>query len=338
MYRLINILLLLGAFISTAQSQDIQLLTQKEGVSFRGLALLNEDCIWVSGSGGTVGKSLDGGKTWSWPSPQGYEKFDFRDIEVFSRKEALIVSAGSPAVILRTEDGGENWREVYRDERPAIFLDGLDFQGKEGFVIGDPIEGLFQLLQSKDSGKSWQDVSNFMYLMADTGEAVFAASGSSIQYLKKNLWVGTGGSYANLFRRNERMRRVDKYPCPIAQGSASKGIFSIDFWDNDNGVAVGGDYQNDKLTDSVVMLTKDGGKNWISGGIGNSGFKSAVRYLSPHIIIATGTSGTDISLDAGLHWKNISPESFNSIARKRGSPVVYLAGSKGNIAKVSIPE
>lgn len=316
-------------------AQEIKPLTQKEQVSFRGIAVWNDDCVWVSGSKGTVGKSLDAGQSWSWISPKGYENYDFRDIEVFSRKEAVILASGSPAVILHTTDGGNNWKQVYEDNRPAIFFDGMDFKGKEGFAVGDPIDGTFQLLQSKDKGKTWKDVSNFMFLIADSAEAAFAASGTSIQYLNNNVWLGTGGATANIFKRNEKALTMDKYPCPILQGAPSQGIFSIDFWSDKEGIAVGGDYQQDSISTNTIMLTSDGGQNWVSSSAQTSGFKSAVKYISRTVLLATGTSGTDISEDGGLHWRTISKESFNSIAVGKNRRVVYLTGSHGNVAKLS---
>ena len=89
--------------------QSIEPLTQKANCGFRGLDTFGERVIWVSGTNGTVGKSLDKGKTWEWIGPKGYEETDFRDIAVFSNYEAVIVSAGAPAVILRTMDGGKFW-------------------------------------------------------------------------------------------------------------------------------------------------------------------------------------------------------------------------------------
>jgi len=129
---------------------------------------------------------------------------------------------------------------------------------------------------------------------------------------------------------------MDKYPCPILQGSASQGIFSIDFWSDNDGIAVGGDYLHDTVSTNTIMLTSDGGQNWISSSSPSSGFKSAVKYISHNILVATGTSGTDISEDGGLHWRNIAKESFNSIAIGRNRRMVYLAGSHGNVAKISL--
>lgn len=317
-----------------ALSQEISILTERKEISFRGIETYKNHCIWVSGNKGTVGKSLDAGKTWAWVSPIGYENFDFRDIEVFNEKEALILSAGSPAVILRTANGGKLWTEVYRDDRPEIFFDGMDFKGKEGFALADPIDGLFQQLHSKDRGKTWRDVSNFMFFFADEGEAAFAASGTSVVYLKNNVWLGTGGSTASIFRRNEKTLHMDKFHCPIMQGQPSQGVFSIDFIDTKTGVAVGGDYMDDQNSSNVILLTYDGGENWQGPESSTTGYRSAVKYITSQILIATGTSGTDISRDGGNNWNNISTASYNSLAKSKSGKEVYLTGSNGDIAKI----
>src|SRR5690606_37276965 len=138
------------------------------------------------------------------------------------------------------------WKEVYKNEDPQIFLDGMDFQSKTGFVIGDPINGQFQLLKSTNKGKSWQDVTSAIHLFAEPGEAAFAASGSSLQVVQDWLYIGTGGAYSSLINRSEKENRLDIQDVPIWAGSASTGIFSIDFLNDRVGVVVGGNYSSDK--------------------------------------------------------------------------------------------
>src|SRR5882757_10065166 len=89
-------------------AQTVKVLTSGTKTSLRVLSVVNDKVIWVSGSAGTVGKSLDGGETWKWLTVKGYERPDFRDIGTFDEKTAVMMSIDSPAYILRTTDGGEN--------------------------------------------------------------------------------------------------------------------------------------------------------------------------------------------------------------------------------------
>lgn len=82
-----KILLALLLFVISAvlvQAQRIKLLTSGQQVSLRGLSVVNDSVIWVSGSGGTIGLSIDAGENWKWFQVRRYEKSDFRDVEAFS--------------------------------------------------------------------------------------------------------------------------------------------------------------------------------------------------------------------------------------------------------------
>src|ERR1043165_4254888 len=85
--------------------QKIEVLTSGTKTSLRGLSVVNDNVVWVSGSNGTVGKTLDGGKTWTWMTVTGFEKKDFRDIEAFDGASAVIIAIAEPAYILKTNDG-----------------------------------------------------------------------------------------------------------------------------------------------------------------------------------------------------------------------------------------
>src|SRR5215831_7916518 len=102
-------------FCGFLSAQQVNTLTSGTKTSLRGLSVVNNNIIWVSGSSGTVGRSLDGGKNWQWIQVKGFEKKDFRDIEAFDDKTAVIMAIAEPAIILKSIDGGEHWNEVFRD-------------------------------------------------------------------------------------------------------------------------------------------------------------------------------------------------------------------------------
>src|SRR6478735_3403153 len=100
MIRLLLIFLTLNCFHLTAQ--QINVLNKEYKTSIRGLSVVNDRVIWVSGSNGTVGRSIDKGKSWQWITVPGMEKRDFRDIEAFNEHSAVIIAVAEPAVILKT--------------------------------------------------------------------------------------------------------------------------------------------------------------------------------------------------------------------------------------------
>lgn len=324
---------LLLPFFSAAQGYALKELTSGKNTSMRGLSVVSDSMAWVSGSNGYVGKTLDGGKTWDWTQPKGYEKLDFRDIEAFDKYKAIVVNAGSPAYVLSTTDGGKTWREVYKNTDSAIFLDGMDFwNNQEGIIFGDPIKNKMQLLKTTDGGLTWQDISSSLKAELKVGEAGFAASGTSLRTGKEGkVWIATGGAVSRIFFSNNYGHSWKVYHCPILQGESSTGPFSLAFYDGRKGIVVGGNYLKDKESTNNVLLTSNGGKRWSKPDRPVFGYRSAVEYVSPEICFATGSSGTDFSVDGGKNWQNISTQNFNSIRRAKNGNLILLTGNRGQI-------
>lgn len=331
-------LFLILPFYSFSQTYYLLQKTQGTNTSLRGLSVVNDSVAWVSGSNGAIGKTKDGGSSWEWFKVKGYEKLDFRDIEAFDDKRAVVVNAGSPAYILKTDDGGKTWKETYKNLDSAIFLDGMDFWNPStGIIFGDPIKNKMQLLKTTNGGASWTDISaKLPFNMAD-GEAGFAASGTSIKTMGDGkVWIATGGTVSNIYVSDNYGADWEVYKCPIWQGENSTGPFSIDFINDKNGIVVGGNYVKDKEKTNNVLLTKDGGKTWNKPVKSVGGYRSGVMYLTDQVCFATGTSGTDVSKDGGLNWYTISEISFNAIKKAKNGNLILLAGSNGNIYTLKV--
>ncbi len=70
--------------------------------NFRGISVVDSFIVWVSGSGGTYVRTVDGGNSWNVDSVPGHTDYDFRDIEAFDANTAVMMSAGRPAIIMKT--------------------------------------------------------------------------------------------------------------------------------------------------------------------------------------------------------------------------------------------
>ncbi len=310
-------------------AQKIQILQTGRMTSLRGLSVVNDRVIWVSGSNGTVAESVDSGKTWNWIQVKGFENTDFRDIEAFDDNIAVIMGVGDPAYLLRTIDGGQNWELVYKNTTPGIFLDAMEFWNDEsGIVIGDPIKNRFFIGRTFNGGNSWQTIPEKNYPIADSGEACFAASGTNIRkYGMDAACFVTGGLHSRLFLKN---KIID---LPIAQGNESTGANSIALKDLKHMVIVGGNYLNPDSVFHNCVLSTDGGKTWKFPKEGPHGYRSCVDYIHKNEWITCGLNGVDISRDGGLHWEKVSGKSFNVCLRAKKGRSVFLAGNHGTIAR-----
>jgi hypothetical protein len=324
-------------FISFSHAQQIKILTNQAKISLRGLSVVNDSIIWASGSNGKVARSIDGGQNFEWITVKGYEQRDFRDIEAFDANTAVIMAVDLPAIILKTTDGGKTWKEVFHDDRKGMFLDAMDFtQDGNGIVVGDPIDGKLFIANTNNYGNDWlvkNPEKNFYKV--DTGEALFAASGTNIisswnrKYLL-SLFVVTGGTKSRLFFDDS------VYDLNIIQGKESTGANSIAINDNQHGVIVGGDFSHDSVSKNNCILFKFKGKN-IKFSYPETlphGYRSCVTFINDNKLITCGTSGIDISNDGGLNWKLISDESFHVCTKAKKGNAVFLAGKDGRIAKL----
>ena len=146
----------IAAHSSQLTAQSLEILTSGRKSSLRGLSVVSDKVIWVSGSNGTVGKSVDSGKTWKWYNIKGFEDKDFRDIEAFDEKTAVIMSVAEPAYLLKTFNGGESWKVVFTDTTKGMFLDAMEFwNSQSGIVVGDPIDGKIFVTRTFDGGNIW---------------------------------------------------------------------------------------------------------------------------------------------------------------------------------------
>ena len=159
--------IILSFFIISVKAQQVKIIVSNDKTSLRGLSVVNDRVIWVSGSNGTVGRSLDSGNTWKWITIKGFEKNDFRDIEAFDETTAVIMAIGEPAYILRTADAGETWKVVYESNSPGMFLDAMEFWNEtSGIVVGDPVNNkIFVALFFIAPGLTWIfSKNNFVFI------------------------------------------------------------------------------------------------------------------------------------------------------------------------------
>jgi photosystem II stability/assembly factor-like uncharacterized protein len=333
---LLFFLLPIFSFAQRKEIPKLQVLTSGTKTSLRGLSVVSDEVVWVSGSNGTVGKSTDGGKNWKWFSVKGFEKNEFRDIEAFDATTALIMAVGEPAYILRTVDGGESWKVVYENKNKGMFLDAMEFwNGQSGIIIGDPIDKKFFVIRTFDGGKTWQDVPETNRPPADSGEACFAASGTNVRALDNDEAVFvSGGLASSVFIRDQKMR------LPITQGLETTGANSIAVWDRykrkggNQLVVVGGDFQKPDSDSLNCCFTTNRGKTWKSPKIPPHGYRSCVEYLDPKILVSCGLNGVDYSTDNANTWKWISKEGFHVCRIAKVGRTVYLAGNNGKVGKL----
>jgi hypothetical protein len=315
---------------SAASAQMVKILHLGTKVSLRGLSVVNNKTVWVSGSSGTVGKSTDGGANWTWMTVKGFEKTDFRDIEAFSSTTAIIMGISEPAYILKTVDGGETWKTVFMNNAKGMFLDAMEFWNENsGIVIGDPINNKMFIARTFDGGNTWINIPEQNKPGVDSGEACFASSGTNIRALNKAEAVFiTGGLKSRMFIRDK------KIDMPILQGKETTGANSVAVKNSKTLIVVGGDFNTKDSTDKNCFITTDGGKTFYAPQVPPHGYRSCVEYLGKKKWISCGLNGVDYSTDNGTTWNWIGKQGYHVCRKAIHGDAVFFAGSDGRIGKL----
>lgn len=319
--------------------QVIQLDTK---ASLRGLHVFSDSTVWASGTGGTIARSVNGGKTWNICIVPGAENLDFRDIHAIDSQTIVAITSGTPACIYRSTNGGSDWQRVYENKDEKVFLDALSFLDREnGIIMGDPIDGKIFLLTTSDGGGTWKPADNSP--ATRPGEAGFAASGTNmITTFGSNIFIALGSALKGEASETSRIAisrdagkqwKMANVPIPR---DPSSGIFSVCFFNQKCGVVVGGNYTlaDDKTQNYAV--SSDGGMTWKvpQGAKPPSGFRSCVTHAQHRgapCAITVGPSGTDISFDLGQTWQRISETGFHSIQFSPNGNHGWASGSNGRI-------
>ena len=337
MQRVVAVVVLSAAVVASQGTWTP--LTSGVTVTFRGVSAVSADVVWVSGSRGTVLRSLDGGETWQNVSPKGMATLDFRDVDAIDRRTAYILSIGNgnASRILKTTDGGSSWVEQFVNQDADAFFDAMSFWDENhGIAFSDSAKGLFFIITTEDGGRTWTRLGGLPPALDNEG--AFAASGTNVAiWGDRHVWIGTGAAArARVLRSPDRGKTWAIADTPIPAGP-SAGIYSIAFRDALHGIVVGGDYSKEDLAADNVAVTDDGGKTWrLAPGVG--GFRSVVTYFpatSGPNILALGPSGADISKDDGRTWiaSPTPARGLHTFSFARGTSVGFAAGGRGQIAK-----
>ncbi|WP_416971272.1 WD40/YVTN/BNR-like repeat-containing protein [Streptomyces sp. 4F14] len=314
--------------------------TGTPSVRFRGLAAVSRDTAWLAGTQGTVLRTTDGGANWRNVSPPGAQDLQFRDVEAFDARRAVVlaIGEGEASRIYRTDDGGATWTESFRNTDARAFYDCLAFfDRRHGLAMSDPVDGRFRILSTADGGRTWTVLPDTGMPAALDGEAGFAASGQCLVTSgPRDVWLATGGAArARVLHSSDRGRTWTAADTPVPAGDPARGVFALAFRDPRHGIAVGGDYRPDQPSPQAAATTTDGGRTWRPAPTPPPSYRSGAAWL-PHTratALAVGPTGTDITTDAGRTWRPLEAGSFDTVTCAPDR-TCWAAGEQGRAARL----
>lgn len=246
----------------------------------------------------------------------------------------FMLSVGSPALLYKTGENGK-MQLVYEEEGDGVFYDAMTFwNDQEGIAVGDSMNGCLSILITRDGGNTWNKLNCKDFPKGISGEGAFAASNTNIKTIGTKTWIAT--TAARIYYSPNKGLTWQIQKTPIINEQPTQGIYSIDFYDENRGMAIGGDYTNPKENTRNKAITIDGGTSWSLIADGNDpNYKSCVQFVpnaAGNGIVALGFTGISYSSDMGKSWKTLSDESFYTI-RFVNESTAYAAG-KNRISKL----
>ncbi|WP_420711190.1 oxidoreductase [Streptomyces sp. NRRL S-337] len=307
---------------------------------FRGLAAVSRSTAWVAGTSGTVLRTRDGGRHWADVSPPGAAKLEFRDIEAFDARRAVVltIGEGEASRVFRTDDAGATWTESFRNTDPRAFYDCLTFfDRRHGIALSDPVDGRYRVLSTGDGGRSWHVLPSDGMPPVQQGEAAFAASGQCLVSAgSHDAWIATGGAAtARVLHSADRGRTWSVTDAPIPAADPARGVFALAFRDRVHGLAVGGDFRADQPSPRAAAVSDDAGTTWTAAARPPQAYRSGVTWL-PHsrrIALAVGPSGSDLTVDGGHTWHPFDTGSYDTVDCPPALGC-WAAGEHGRIARL----
>lgn len=329
---------------------EIETLWEDSNLSSRALEIEENGGFYFAGNNTRFGISyLDDVDSYREIVLRGYDTLlsksllEFRSVAK-TKDYYYFFSVGSPAYLfrLKTDEFFDGLPKlVYQENHKKAFYDSMDFwNDQEGIAIGDPTEDCMSIIITRDGGNIWTKLSCNDLPKAKEGEAAFAASDTNIAIVDDHTWVATGGKASRILYSPNKGKTWEVYNTPIVQGKETTGIYSLAFYDENNGFAIGGDYTKPNDTLNNKIRTIDGGKTWqVVANAKGPGYRSCAQYIpnsDGKELVAVGFKGIDYSNDAGDSWKHLSDEGFYTI-RFLNDSVAYAAG-KGRISKLTFRE
>ena len=270
---------------------------------------------WVN-AGGFLGKTTDGGRSWM-PVESRSAGYTFFLNERMGWTAGCV--RGNP--FGKTVDGGETWT-IWKPSRVPC-LSNLFFVDSEfGWAFGRYPPSIYR---TTDGGKTWarqrsgtrSTLTNLYFINRSEGWVVTAAG--------EILHTRDGGGHWE-----------------IQQGKASVHLFSVKFWDDKIGYAVGTGAHG-----GVILSTTDGGKSWRKP---ETRLPVVQEGLLPRGILIQSTDECWVvgwpglvlrTTDTGKHWENIaigeSPApAFRSLAlvEQDGRDAILILSDAGGLYRI----
>ncbi|MGA2435593.1 MAG: hypothetical protein ABSG25_09940 [Bryobacteraceae bacterium] len=373
--RFLTLLVFLTMVVPSVRAQWV-IQESNTTADLRGIHNVGGGVAWASGTGGTVLRTTDDGAHWQKcaipDAKTDGATLDFRSIQAWDDRNAYVMSSGpgEKSRLYRTTNGCKSWKLILKNRDKDGSWVAVHFELRIfGWLLGDPVNGMFTLFTSENGGRYWIRQRNKGLRVQPGTQRVFAASNSSLIRPVMPLAVvafgsgGSGGSFVYFGSKTEicvddcppeemdlegRKDKWDREAVPLGHNTNASGVFSISGRHEDACapyrsreevlVAVGGDYDNPNDSSNTAAFKLAYDQPWTASANPPHGYRSSVQWSSPlKTWIAVGLNGTDVSRDDGHNWRALKPSAGEPADADRNWNALslpFVVGPAGRIGRL----
>jgi PKD repeat protein len=311
--KLLLLLLFCGFFLSSQAQWVLQssaFPTPARGIKY--ICAVDTNVVWATGYDGSVAsapeiqeftRTTNGGAKWKARSISGYTGDGLAMVYATDSMNAWIPVwyAAGGGTIIHTTNGGVSWtsQPTATFAAPNGFPNVVHFwDANEGFCMGDPNGGYFEIYTTVDGGTTWTRVPQANIPANLTGEygttGMYSVVGDIIWYT-----TGLGRVY----------KSIDKgHHWTVSATPNTTSQMEISFRDANHGIVQANTAPN------PAYYTTDGGSTWqtlvSTGNFYRSGFcyvpGTTSTYVSAGSDYTTPFMGTSFSTNDGATWDTIT--------------------------------
>ncbi len=271
--------------------------------------VVNKNVVWatVTVDGKSmmeVTKTIDGGKSWQADTFNIEGDLNIAMICAISKDTAWVpvFPAESGAVgggIYRTVNGGKTWerQETAKFEGDKAFPNVVYFwDNKNGFCMGDPNDGYFEIYTTADGGENWKRVEKSK-IPATILDEEYGTVGYYCVADDGTVFFNT--NQGRIFKSTDKGHTWTAITTPLKAGNKCA------FADENNGVLI--ELLTKETPNPKTYKTTDGGKTWtqVDGKNVYNGFIEYVSGSKSMYVTAVGggnKTGVSFSVDGGETW------------------------------------
>jgi photosystem II stability/assembly factor-like uncharacterized protein len=298
------------SFATTAQtwSPVNSNLTVGHGVGQISVGMNDHTALWAFATDATglivdeFTKSTDGGLTWT----RGTFNAGVGLSQLFAIDATTcwaVFNTGATQGLYKTTDGGTTWAKKGTAFGSSSFADAMCFfNATEGFAIGDPAGGYFEIYTTTDGGENWTRVPTGNIPTPISGEYGITADYSSYGHF---VWFGT--NKGRIFRSANKGLNWTAVLTPFGTSQ----VIAPEFADSLNGIAYRS-YLDVGIGDSVNVTT-DGGLTWQGAAANGVMYGRYITHIPGTANTYVGSSGAagsaqgvSYTTDGGHNWTELT--------------------------------